>query len=292
MPLGRLPDNLIEPRTSSLTRVNEDDVSSDVIFNNVTRNYRAEELVEGSVFAPQNDSMSQASFLTESSAYSSGASWNNTSHSENDVITTMEPIATSRDFAQVPLRLNPSLTRPNRSSIGSIREISNNCPDISSSANSQGFMLTLQSQLVESYRTIERLTAENESLKFKCSTLLSRLSDTERNYNEKFSECEDLKRMLERGNSARENDEYCARENGDHCKNNSDGATGSTSSDSDLSQHGFKQFCEHLSKEISEENALEMQEILRVSGRTLTASAFNGSHVTVSLDVCVRLIIC
>lgn len=266
MPLSRLPDNLIEPRTSSFTRVNEDDVSSDVMFNNVNRNYRAEESVEGSVFASQNDSMSQASFLTESSAYSSGVSWNNTSHSENDVITTGEHIATSRDFAQVPLRLNSSLTRPNRSSIGSIREISNNCPDITSSGNSQGFMLTLQSQLVESYRTIERLTTENESLKFKCSTLLNRLCDTERNYNEKFSECEDLKRLLERGTSARENDESCARENGDHCKNNCDGATGSTSWDSDLSTHGFKQFCEHLSKEISEENTLEMQEILRVSG--------------------------
>lgn len=247
---SRLTDGVIEPRTTSLGSFPGYDVNRCV--NDISRCFQVDDMVDGNhVFISQNDSLSQASYLTESSAYGSDASIL-TSCSENDLNDSLEYLTpTSRDVTQVQQRLRKHFTRPNSSSIGSLREISNESLDISGSPESQGSVIALQRQLVESYKTIERLNAENESLKFKCSTLLSRLSETERTCSERQLECEHLKQLL---------DSSVKNESGIISLN-----TGSTSEIHENKSHGFKQFCEHLSKEMTDDVITDYLDILRVN---------------------------
>ena len=241
----RQPEDQIEPRTTSMGSLSG---------NDVRRTHQCYSPLEGSpVFVSQSDSMSQASYLTESSAYSSDTSWNNTSGSENDVMCSLDyqtPMA--RDMPNIKRYLPAHVTRPNRSSIGSLREMHSECMDEFNT--SQGYIAALQSQLVESYKTIERLTSENESLKFKCSTLLNRLTDTEQICGDKNDS--DVMRHAAYSH---------VHENGVHEKLVSQALDKPTSCDTDLTKHGFKQYCEHVSKELSDDTVLEIQEILRVS---------------------------
>lgn len=242
----RKQEDLIEPRTSSIGSLPGIDAR---------RNARCYSPTDGSpVFASNSDS-----YLTESSAYSSDTSWNNntssmTSSSENDIMGSLEsPTPIIRDMPNIKRYIPANVTRPNRSSIGSLREI--NTEYLDDLSPSQGYVSALQRQLVESYRIIERLTSENESLKFKCSTLLNRLADKEQTCGDKDGEFENVRHSMD------------SPVFGNHVQQDVTSSTLdiTTLCDADINGHGFKQLCEHMNKEMSDDSLQEVQDILRVS---------------------------
>ena len=80
--------------------------------------------------------------------------------------------------------------RLQRFSVGSMREMVHQ--------NKDHEIAVLQNQLVSSYKCIETLTKENENLKFKSSTLLERLTETESQLSAMTVKCETLAELLDK----------------------------------------------------------------------------------------------
>ena len=131
-------------------------------------------------------------------------------------------------------------------------QFDSNCGiDVNSSVRE--FVAKLNKQLVESYKNNEQLTIENDSLKFKCSTLLNRLTETEQQLRDKQQELACLEELLEQQRQLRSRTEASA-------------GTGSCeiSETKSRERNGLLQFTEHIGKSMTEDALDEMQDVLRV----------------------------
>lgn len=197
----------------------------------------------------QESSLSQSSSdFTDTSAYSSDTSWRTSSMTSAHEPTESSDYSvinspSSRSGPELPPRARTP-QRPNRLSIGSMRDLYDGSPDAE-----------LKKQLVESYRQTEKLAKENEVLNFKCSTLLSRLSDTEQLCNERLKECDSLKELVDAKILDIKEKECVIQALKARTINVCN----------DMSKNGFKHFSERLNKTLSEEVADELHEILRDS---------------------------
>lgn len=217
----------------------------------------------------QENSLSQpSSDVTDSSAYSSDYSYRTPSFQSTSGSEATEGsdysvlFGSSRKVPELPPRSPVQPHRPNRLSVGSL----NNYTD----GNDPELAFVLKKQLVESYKQTEKLTAENESLNFKCSTLLSRLNETEQMCADKAKECESAKDLLEAKNKEVMDKDKLIQT-----------LKSTPVISSDISKTGFKKLATRLNKELSEDTAAELQEILR---STLLAHAVIRKPSTETLD--------
>ncbi|KAH3715660.1 ankycorbin-like [Dreissena polymorpha] len=214
------------------------------------RNYSSMEYVNANHLF--DSELSSPTELSESSAYSSDTSWNTTSITSsprNVPLNTCDQIVPQRDTPQ--MLHAPRQIRPNRSSLGSMMQFDSNCGiDVNSSVRE--FVAKLNKQLVESYKNNEQLTIENDSLKFKCSTLLNRLTETEQQLRDKQQELACLEELLEQQRQLRSRTEASA-------------GTGSCeiSETKSRERNGLLQFTEHIGKSMTEDALDEMQDVLR-----------------------------
>lgn len=235
-------------RTNSVGSIPYD--TSRNFLNDVNHALCTEFVAPTYTLSQQEISLSQTSSeFTDTSAYSSDTSWRTSSMASTGV---NEPTESSdyTVYNSTSTRTVPELPprsrvpqRPTRLSIGSLKELYDGSPDAE-----------LKKQLVESYRQTEKLAKDNEALNFKCSTLLSRLSDTEQLCNERLKECESLKELIDAKTFDLKEKE---------CVIQTLKAKSVAVSD-ELTRNGFKQLSERLNKTLSDETVDEVHEILRV----------------------------
>lgn len=230
--------------------------SSRNFLNDVSRTFTSSEYVNQlPSLSHQESLLSQTSSdLTDTSAYSSDASWRTPSVTSSGGTEAMESsdysvfgTSANRTVPDIPPR-SRAPSRPQRLSIGSMRDIGDSGADVE-------FVKTLNKQLVESYKQTEKLVTENETLKFKCSTLLGRLTDTEQLCNMRSKECESLKELVDaKCVDLKEKDVVIQTLKEQYVP-----------PDTEPENNGFKQFSERLNKTLSDDILTELQEILRVS---------------------------
>jgi len=198
-------------------------------------------------------------YISESSAYSSDSSYSTSlmtsSSLGHDVNSMYDQTSLTRNMAFANVHNPRPPVRPSRVSVGSTREFGAHFKhDVDD--NTQVFVSKLNKQLVDSYKHIEKLTSDNDALKFKCSALLSRLSETERLYQDKDRECQVLKNMLDM-KTKEINDQSNMKPA--RCTHESSVAMANTTNTS-----GLKTFTEHLGKVLSEDAVTELNDVLRV----------------------------
>lgn len=235
-------------RTHSVGSIPSD---SQKLLNDVNRTLSSAEYANRLSLVHHDNSLSQPlSDLTDSSAYSSDYSYRTTSLTSSGGNEATESsdyssvYGNSRKVPELPPR-SPIPSRPDRLSI-TLRDYTE--------GNDAGLVLLLRKQLVESYKQTEKLTSENETLNFKCSTLLGRLSETEQMCSERRKECDSIKDMLEDKRK-----ELIEKENVIQTLRYQ------SVINKDFSKTGFRHLATRLNKEMSEDTLAELHEILRVS---------------------------
>ncbi|XP_052781431.1 ankycorbin-like [Mya arenaria] len=266
----------IDGRTQSVGCIAQYDNTSRHL-NDVNKSFSSSDYINHSQLSAYNcaneSDSSVPTELSESSAYSSDSSWSTSLMTQSNVgIEASGPYdqsAHARDMTYLNMRHQSLSNRPLRTSIGSMRELEACVPQESSDKHSsREFMSKLNKQLVDSYKHIEKLSSENETLKFKCSALLSRLNETEKILSEKERECEVLRNMLEvKSQEFRGNDDESRNA---HAQNEPEMTVQRT-------QGGLRALTEHLGKVMSEEGIQELNDSLKETVRNHILASPEGA---------------